>query len=144
MGRVWAFNGCLEEKGRAFVLFTGRAGLDSVADRDYRRRSSYLVRLKIRPAVDTDGAQSIACYNDITQQQRRSRDICVGYTHTKKGRKWMQNSLVSPTQTKKKKKTNFKASSFLCHVSLFLPLPLSLCTARHGIQFHLIKHKGSW
>ena len=85
MGRVWAFNGCLEEKGRAFVLFTGRAGLDSVADRDYRRRSSYLVRLKIRPAVDTDGAQSIACYNDITQQQRRSRDICVGYTHKKKG-----------------------------------------------------------
>lgn len=45
------------------MLFTGRAGLDSVADRDYRRRSSCLVRLKIRPAADIDGARWIACYN---------------------------------------------------------------------------------
>ena len=70
--------------------FTGRAGLDSAADRDCRQRSSWLGRLKIRQTADTAGARMIAYYTTT-----KMHVVVILRPHPKKERKKKKTKLMN-------------------------------------------------
>ena len=129
--------------------FTGRAGLDSAADRDCRQRSSWLGRLKIRQTADTAGARMIAYYTTT-----KMHVVVILRPHPKKERKKMKKTklmnaifirrlptliLKTTTASLLPRKFNFislKTRKLITGGSnlhrVLVPLVLSYCTKKGG------------